>query len=174
MSTCNFAYENRCIVVTNDDFEMDNLPPMGKWLNNDFNYPSRILAISDDFDFWDIVMTSGYYEAACIDYIESERDVEDFLGSTCYFDTKEEFFKECKNEFGLSDYRMRKICGNMGKMSLEDYLEQSYERLTNYLREQEETKVNKCLDGIKHLYGYEEYVLDWRASNGEAGYRKIS
>ena len=173
MSTCNFAYENRCIVVTNDDFEMDNLPPMGKWLNNDFNYPSRILAISDDFDFWDIVMTSGYYEAACIDYIESERDVEDFLGSTCYFDTKEEFFKECKNEFGLSDYRMRKICGNMGKMSLEDYLEQSYERLTNYLREQEETKVNKCLDDIKHLYGYEEYVLDWRASNGEAGYRKI-
>ena len=173
MATSNFAYDNRCIVVTNDDFEMDNLPPMGKWLNNDFNYPSRILAISDDFDFWDIVMTSGYYEAACIDYIESERDVEDFLGSTCYFDTKEEFFKECKNEFGLSDYRMRKICGNMGKMPLEDYLEQSYERLTNYLREQEETKVNKCLDGIKHLYGYEEYVLDWRASNGEAGYRKI-
>ena len=173
MATSNFAYDNRCIVVTNDDFEMDNLPPMGKWLNNDFNYPSRILAISDDFDFWDIVMTSGYYEAACIDYIESERDVEDFLGSTCYFDTKEEFFKECKNEFGLSDYRMRKICGNMGKMPLEDHLEQSYERLTNYLPEQQETNANKSPDNIKHLYGYEEYVLDWRASNGEAGYRKI-
>ena len=173
MATSNFAYDNRCIVVTNDDFEMDNLPPMGKWLNNDFNYPSRILAISDDFDFWDIVMTSGYYEAACIDYIESERDVEDFLGSTCYFDTKEEFFKECKNEFGLSDYRMRKICGNMGKMPLEDYLEQSYERLTNYLREQEEIKVNDCLDRIKQTYGYEEYKTECIMSNGEAIYKKV-
>lgn len=173
MSTPNFAYQNRCIVVTNDDFEMDNLPPMGKWLNNDFNYPSRILAISDDFDFWDIVMTSGYYEAACIDYIESERDVEYFLGSTYFFDTKEEFFKECKNEFGLSDYRMRKICGNIGKMPLEDYLEQSYERLTNYLREQEETKVNKCLDGVKKLYGYEELRCTGVFSNGEGIYEKV-
>lgn len=173
MATPNFAYEHRCIVVTNDDFEMDNLPPMGKWLNNDFNYPSRILAISDDFDFWDIVMTSGYYEAACIDYIESEHDVEDFLGSTCYFDTKEEFFKECKNEFGLSDYRMRKICGNIGKMPLEDYLEQSYEKLTNYLREQEEIKVNDCLDRIKQTYGYEEYKTECIMSNGEAIYKKV-
>ena len=174
MSTCNFAYKNRCIVVTNDDFEMDNLPPMGKWLNNDFNYPSRILAISDDFDFWDIVMTSGYYEAACIDYIESERDVEYFLGSTMYYSTKRELFNACKEEFGLSEYRLCKICGKVKDFNdYDEWIESSYEKITKYLADNEERKVNEYLDGVKKLYGYGELKCTGVFSNGEGIYEKV-
>lgn len=176
MATGNFNYDNRCIVVTDDDYEMDNLPPMGGYDNSSLrSYPSRFLAVSDDFDFWDIVITSGYYEAACIDYKRSyDKDVEYFIGATMYFSTKKEFFNECKTTFGLSEYRLRKVCGNVGEQDIETYLEVAYEKLTEYLAEQEEKKVNEYLDGVKQSYGYEEYETEARFSNGETIYRKVS
>lgn len=174
MGANNFSYTNRCIVVTDEDYEFNNMPSVGEWIYGNRSYPSRKLEDSDKFDFWDIVMTSGYYEGACIDYKENDRDVEYWLGGTQYYDTKTAFFNECKSEFGLTEYRLRKICGNVGNMDIEDYLEQSYEKLTEYLREKEESLVNEYLDEIKRLYGYAEYVTDWWASNGECGYRKIS
>ena len=58
-------------------------------------------------------------------------------------------------------------------MDIEDYLEQSYEKLTNYLREQEEIKVNDCLDRIKQTYDYKEYKTECIMSNGEAIYKKV-
>ena len=83
MATGNFAYENRCIVVTDEDYADGNLPPMGEWEENTSrNYPSRLLAVSDDFQFWNIVITSGYYSGACIDYKENDATIEDWLGAT--------------------------------------------------------------------------------------------
>ena len=79
---------------------------------------------------------------------------------TQYYNSKTDFFQECKDAFGLTEYRLRKVCGNIGDMDIEDYLEQSYEKLTNYLREQEEIKVNDCLDRIKQTYGYKEYKTE--------------
>ena len=72
MATGNFAYENRCIVVTDNDYEDGNIPPLGDWeKNTSRSYPSRLLAVSDDFKFWNIVITTGYYSGACIDYKEN-------------------------------------------------------------------------------------------------------
>lgn len=175
MSTCNFSYENRCIVVTNDDYEMDNLPPMGKWLNGNFSYPSRKLAVSDDFDFFDVVITSGYYQDACIDYMCNDRTAESFLGSAAYYNTKQQLFDECKNEFGLTEYQLRKICGRVKDFTDYDaWIESAYENITEYLANKEERKVNEYLDGLKKLYGYEEVKRVCVFSNGEGIYEKVS
>ena len=143
MSTCNFAYENRCIVVTNDDYEMDNLPPMGEWINGNRSYPSRKLAVSDDFNFFDVVITSGYYQDACIDYIRNEQTAEYFLGDTMY----------CKN--------------------YDEWIESAYDKITEYLADNEERKVNEYLDGVKKLYGYGELRCAGVFSNGEGIYEKV-
>lgn len=174
MSTCNFAYVNRCIVVTNDDYEMDNLPPMGEWRNGNRSYPSRELAVSDDFHFFDIVITSGYYQDACIDYIRNEQTVEYFLGDTMYYPTKRKLFNCCKEEFGLSEYRLRKICGNVKNCKNYDvWIAVAYDKITEYLADNEERKVNEYLDGLKKLYGYGELGCAGVFSNGEGIYEKV-
>lgn len=177
MATSNFYFENRCIVVTNDDYEMDNLPPLGEYDNSSLrSYPSRFLAVSDDFIFWNIVITSGYYEHACIDYQRNDTDISEFIDgyASLGFETKKAFFDACKEEFHLTEYRLRKVCGNIGNHSIVDYLEMAYEKLTDYLAAKEETKVNKYLDGVKQSYGYEEYQTSGRFSNGETLYQKVS
>ena len=174
MATSNFAYENRCIVVTNEDWEDGNVPPLGEWEENtNRNYPSRLLAVSSDFDFWNIVITSGYYEGACIDYKENDIDVEYWIGDTYYYNSQKAFFKECHTDFGISYYRLRKVCGKVGDMDIETYLENAYEKLTDYLRKKEEAKVNAYLDGVKKLYLYDEVTCVGRASNGQAFYQKV-
>ena len=174
MSTCNFAYENRCIVVTNDDYEMDNLPPMGEWLNGNRNYPSRELAVSDDFKFFDVVITSGYYQDACIDYIRNEHTAEYFLGDIMYYLTKRELFNVCKEELGLSEYRLRKICGKVKDFyDYDEWIQSAYDKITEYLADNEERKVNEYLDGVKKLYGYGELRCAGVFSNGEGIYEKV-
>ena len=70
MATGNFCYENRCVVVTDDDYEIGNLPEMGECVDNSRNYPSYLI---EEFEFWVVVLTAGYYEGACIDYIEHHK-----------------------------------------------------------------------------------------------------
>lgn len=174
MSASNFYYQNRCIVVTNDDYEIDNLPGRKNGCYSyDRNYPSTELEVSDDFDFWDIVITAGYYEDACIDYVRSEHTVEDNLGSSWAFETLKEFQDDCRKFLGITPYRLRKLCGNLGDQSLEDYIEDAYEKISDYLAEQEEDDVNKKLDEIKQYYGYKEYGRVGTFSNGETLYREI-
>ena len=69
---------------------------------------------------------------------------------------------------------MKKVCGKVGDMDIETYIENAYEKLTDYLREKEEIKVNAYLDGVKQLYLYDEVTCIGRASNGEAFYKKVS
>ena len=172
MATGNFCYENRCVVVTNDDYEMDNLPEMGVCVDNSRNYPSYLI---EEFEFWDVVLTAGYYEGACIDYIEHHNRspydvVQGYIG---YPSTKKELFKECKEAFGLSRRKMQALCGNVGDMDIDDYVEKATEKVGEYLAEKEEAKVNKFIDGLKQLHGYEEVGRFATFSNGETIYRKI-
>ena len=172
MATGNFCYENRCVVVTNDDYEMDNLPVLGEWVYNSSNYPSRLI---EEFEFWVVVLTAGYYEGACIDYIEHHKYspydvVQGYIG---YPSTKKELFKECKEAFGLSRRKMQAICGNVGDMDIDDYVEKATEKVGEYLSEKEEVKVNKFIDGLKQLHGYEEVERMATFSNGETIYQKV-
>lgn len=172
MATSNFCYENRCVVVENDDLEMDNLPVLGEWVDKSRSYPSRLI---ENFEFWQVVLTYGYYEGACIDYIEhpSRSPYDVVQGYIGYPSTKKEFFKECKEAFGLSRRKMQAICGNVNGMDIDDYVEKATEKVGEYLAEKEAVKVNKFIDGLKQLHGYEEVERMATFSNGEAIYRKV-
>lgn len=174
MATANFCYKNRCIVVTNDDYDIGFCPLIGGLTPNyNRNYPSRYLP-DYNFQYHDIIITNGYYCDACIDYDVNNIDVEYYLGGTQYYNSQSDFFNECKVQFNLSIYKLRKICGNVGDMDIEEYLENAYELLTDYLRSVEEIEVNKVLDKIRDEYGYDEVRRIGIASNGEAFYQKIS
>ena len=172
MATSNFCYENRCVVVTDDDYEIGNLPETGECVDNSRNHPSYLIK---EFEFWDVVLTAGYYEGACIDYIEHPKRspydvVQGYIG---YPSTKKELFKECKEAFGMSRRKIQAICGNVGDMDIDDYVEKATEKVGKYLAEKEEAKVNKFIDGLKQLHGYEEVCRVATFSNGETIYRKV-
>lgn len=171
MATSNFKYENRCVVVTEDDFEMGNLPDIVKGSSDyDRSYPRQRLAVGGDFLFWNVVITGGYYQHACIDYVESGCGVEEYIGSVWGMESQKAFFDAVRQEFHISRYRLRKLCGNVGKSDLDGYLEQAAEKVTSFLAEKERAKVEACLDGLKRLYGYEELTCVGTFSNGEAVY----
>lgn len=132
MATGNFCYENRCVIVTDDDYEIDNLPEMGERVDNSRNYPSYLIK---EFEFWDVVISAGYYEGACIDYIEHHEHspydvVQGYIG---YPSTKKELFNECKRAFGLSKRKMQAICGNVGDKNIDNYVEKATEKVGEYL-----------------------------------------
>ena len=172
MATGNFCYENRCVVVTNDDYEIGNIPEMGECVDNSRNYPSYLI---EEFEFWVVVLTVGYYEGACIDYIEHHKHspydvVQGYIG---YPSTKKEVFKECKEAFGLSRRKMQAICGNVGDMDIDDYVENATEKVGEYLAKKEEKEVNEYIDKLKEEYGYEEVCRFATFSNGETIYQKV-
>lgn len=175
MSTTNFSYKNRCVVVTDEDYNDNNTPTLGEWVNNNRNYPSRILSDYDKFDFQQIVLTSGYFVDACIDFYEKDTCIEDFLGSTGYYPCKIDFIKECKSTFNLSKYMVNKLCGTLKDFGndMDVWIENAYIKVEEYLKEKEAEECNKIITQIKEDYGYEEYALYCVASNGEGFYNKV-
>lgn len=172
MGTRNFAYDNRCIVVTDEDYT----PKKGK-CNDDRNFPSWDIEEDDmpKFNFWKIVITCGYYADACIDYVWAERDAEYWLGIEDYYNTKKDVIDECVKQFNLSRYRLNKILPKMYKdLPFYEWYGDAINALTEYLADVEEKKVNEYLDELKAKYGYEEIELVATASNGEGLYQKVS
>lgn len=169
MGTCNFYYLNRCVVVENDDIECDNYPIISnepcRW---DRNYPSYWLKqFQYDFTFWDVVMTYGYYEHACIDYMPKEKEIYDFV-DPYYYATKKDLFNAICEAFDISRYKLNKIFGKLGNKGIEDYFDAKCDELLEYLVDKEEKEVNKIIDNIKEVYGYKEYRTIGCFSNGEA------
>lgn len=173
MSTPNFAFEHRCIVVTDEDFELGNVPETEYIPQGYTSYPQSI--IPTGFTFFNVVLTSGYYEAACIDYEAKDDDWESFLGY-CYGGcptTKSEFFADMKDMHGISEHRLRKLCDGIKREDFEygyQFADALCEAVGEWLMEQEEVKVNKYLDKLMEEYGYQEYERTARFSNGEAWY----
>lgn len=177
MSTTNFSYQNRCVFVSNEDYEFGNIPTLGNCVNKNRNYPSYILEEYDFFKFYQIVLTSGYYEAACIDFVETNDgyDIEDLLCKSDYYLYKIDFIQDCIAEFGISKYRINKLCGTIKDCGgdFECWLSNAVEKITDYLKEIEANECNKIIDQIKEEYGYEEICCIGRFSNGEGVYQKV-
>lgn len=74
--TGNFAYDNRCVLVTDEDFEVGNVPETeDKAINQDHRFPQYPLTdYNDGLRYYCIVLTPGYYEGACIDYVEIDNE----------------------------------------------------------------------------------------------------
>lgn len=173
MATSNFCYQNRCVIVTDDDYEFGNIPECedDERLPYNRSFPSRLIK---RFEFWDVVLTSGYYQDACIDYIEREDDgfdiITGYIGYPC---SKKELFSELKDAFGISNRTAQKICGNVGKLAIDDYVEHAKDKIKDYLAEREENEVNAYIDKLKEEYGYRECACICHASNGEAMYKMV-
>lgn len=167
MATGNFTYENRIIVITDDDYECENLPILGEW-DNDIN--GRVVHSVDDFIFWKVLATSGYYSDGCISYYKRDigEIINHYLGYTFRLDSKRQIAEELTETFGfVSPNTLRKKAN--GTKNLEDALCEMIE----YLAKLEEQEVNKQLDRLKQAYCYSEYGCIGNFSNGEALYQKI-
>lgn len=173
MSTANFSYQNRCVVVSNDDLEIENTPELSEHYNGGRNFPSRqVLLAAPDLIFWEVVLTYGYYQDACIDYISTGKTIDDYQ----YFynaRTNDELFSLITDAFSVSKYCVKKIFGKRSSRTIEQYIDDNEKKLFEYLIDLEEAKVNKAIDYIKEQFGYSEYMCAGRFSNGEAMYEKI-
>jgi len=72
MSTPNFSYENRCVVVSDDDFEVGNYPAVcGKNIGGRSYASYELEEYEGHFIATKIVMTYAYYQGACINFVQN-------------------------------------------------------------------------------------------------------
>ena len=81
MSTNNFCYEHRCIVVPDDEFFQDadcgsfedcfDLTD-DKPYDDNRSYYRRVLEVKEQLEATQVVITAGYYGDSCLDYIQDE------------------------------------------------------------------------------------------------------
>lgn len=179
-STPNFNYVNRCVAVTGEDLEdghhpevtrlPDNLPQLR-------SYPRML--ISDDFNYGlYVVMTSGYYEGACIDWIADDDNDPDGFDYSRY---PHDFANDLSNA-GFDDLATEAfdiVEAHENSNNIDDYSEEDLANLgiikSSAIEEYnaEIAKVNAYIDEIKRDYGYKEYAVTGVASNGEAFYHEI-
>ena len=179
MSTPNFSYQNRCVLVTNNDYELGNIPETSTVKNLGNRYYSSVKVDDDQYPqatpiAHTIVITSGYYSDSCLDFIEKpDFTVEDYLCRWLYqFDSVEDFISELKENIGsvLSTYRIRQLLGKRGDTDLETHLRRGVDRINEYLTDRDKDLCNEIVDHLKDAYGYRELVCTAVFSNGEAMY----
>ena len=176
MATSNFDYENRCVVITNEDFEDGNIPATNGYIGNRRVYTRLRVDIDEDLRYYDIVITYGYYEHACLDFVEKSNP-EDCLSlyGSCEFKNAHELHKCMSEDFGISVPTARRACGKSSENEgFWDYVSAAFERMDDYLKYHEAKICNRIIDRIKKDYGYEEWARYATSSNGETIYRKIS
>lgn len=179
MSAPNFNYENRCVLVRDSDFEDGNLPPMGDFLGFDRNYQSREVLPPGQykFRFHDLVITSGYYSDACLDFIRNDNDIHDMLYLPWY--DMENSITEVKDslrrQFKISRAKLNAMFGKWDKVETKwKFIDRGLERAADYLAELEREKCNEAIDIYKQMYRYEELAVSVRFSNGETWYTRVA
>lgn len=177
MSTCNFKIEHRCVVVTDEDYEMGNYPSIDDSENlGDRNYPSyRLSDHNDELLYFAITMNCGYFNDANIDYVGMDFSVEHDLLACDISDyaSKREFF-DCVCEdiapyhIGkkVSRWKMEKVCRGKDLYECCRILDELFSEI-------EEKECNKRIDGIKQAYGFGELVCNGVMSNGEGVYSRV-
>ena len=176
MSCPNFSYQNRCVLVTDEDYEFGNHPRLGEWCDDDRNYPSRALAKwEDDFYFVKVVMTGGNYSGNCIDYIRISKTIYDVMGDPYYYRNynRKELIKDLQYFFpGFSERFFNKhLKGcNMLRDDYQDKLYKAFDAIEEAIADKELAEADRVVDEIKKSYGYTELVCGGIFSNGEAIY----
>lgn len=173
MSTNNFAFENRCVVVEDDDYEFGNVPEHREYVQgSNRNYPSYYL---DEYRYrfytLDIVLTSAYYSGGCIDYLQNDSYLDNFFA---YENEVEYIAYEIIADFKaykFSKRELRKLVKQAHNAPSGDY--KPFDALFEFLFELEKVDADKVLDQIKADYGYTEVCKIGSFSNGEALYEEL-
>ena len=175
MSAPNFSYARRCVLVSNDDFNWDNVPAHTETFDNDRSYPSFYLDdYKDEFATVAIVLTCGYYSDACLDIVDREDKADELLGYANYYanHNRQEIVREICYFLGCSaNFANTRLKGcRFGSDDYEYNIEKAFERIVEDWRDVEIRKAFKALDKIKRTYGYKELTRTALFSNGEAWY----
>lgn len=181
MSAPNFAYENRCIVVADEDYESGNYPMLGEIHDSaDRDYHRvHLKGYEGYFTFWDLVLTVGYYSGACIDFVESRKfeSIYDVCSPSSYTNVDEfcrDLFREFNGVLTLTKIRSFFKGRDPKTDDMEIFLDERYQACYEAAKEAEKPKLNKALDEIVEVYGFTEYTKTAQFSNGEAIYSPIS
>lgn len=176
MSTPNFSYKHRCIVVTDEDYEWGNVPETESVPQGYTSYPYSL--IPTEFRFFNVYLTSGYYEGGCIDYEEKDEEWKDLLGFSWSYEaeSKAEFWSDLEEErFKITRYRFNQLCKGINRKDYKEaweFTDKLCEAVGEWLAAQEEMEVNEWLDELMDGYGYKEYECSELFSNGEAWYQE--
>lgn len=180
MGTSNFNFKHRCVAVTDEDYERGNVPVLGKYVDYDRCRPSQEIECTEgNFKFFKVVLTAGYYEGGCIDYVETdgtvyewlyafgyEADIMTFMNdiiATCYSDiTRDEVWEEYGN-----------LVRERPELNGGDLIEEYDRRITERIAKGEEARVNRTIDVIRNSFGYGEYFCAGHFDNGAALYDKV-
>lgn len=193
MGAINFSYINRCVVVTDDDYNFGNIPTLGEYANNSRNYPARFIEydeIKEVKDFLQtikpiqlhiIVLTSGYYENACIDFVRNEdNSTIDCIGWSCKYNYNniDEIIGYITNNYNITAEDIKTLIQKrMDVMGIttetdDDEFQVFYEYLMDDIDEKiienEMVHCNHIIDIIKKIYGYKEIYSKPSYCMGEA------
>ena len=181
MSTPNFSFSNRCVLITNDDYEYGNCPKTTDEEIGSRSYPSWVVDCegNDKMKFWRVVITEGYYADQCLDFVNIKPSACDIFNAWWYYDHSNASKTEIINDIH-AEYRgklTRKIIRDAfsSAKDAQDWKEMDwgFEFLLEKLAEQEKSVANSAVDRIKKEYGYNELACVGIFSNGEAIYEKI-
>lgn len=171
MGTSNFFYKNRCVAISDNDFENGNLPEC----ENDYYGRNKMLL--QKVLMFDITINLGYYTGGCIDYaINDSYDniINDFYGYYYEPSTKKELINDiyhyCKDTIEISKRSLQRL---LTGLSLSKDFEAIKDKIEDYILPKIECKVNTIINDIKREYGYIELTRISTFSNGEAIYRQI-
>jgi hypothetical protein len=181
MGAINFLYKNRCVVVTDDDYNFGNIPTLGEYANNSSSYPSRCIEyveIDEVYSFLrtikpiklhNIVLTSGYYEDAWIDFVRDEdKTAIDYTGWSCSYNYNNinKIINDVSSRYNISAQEVETILQkrmelmNITAETDDDDFQTFYENLMDDIDEKivenEMVHCNKIIDIIKKIYGYKE------------------
>ena len=157
MATGNFTISNRCIVVTDEQYEFCDYP-------NQTDYPT--------FRHWQVVHRSGYYADSSIDFIPKEVYVD------VDFDTVSEAVTALSYDLECSKYAIQKHLKGWAEVKKSGiafwkFLDSKVDDILVEIANKEKQKVNEYLDTVKEKYGLTEVVVSARFSNGETIYKEV-
>lgn len=173
MSTGNFAFENRCIVVEDDDFTFENVPKHYEYVQgSNRNYPSYYLEeYRSRFYTLNIVITAAYYSGACIDYTPDDRYLANFYA---HENDVEYIVNEIVADFKdykFSKWYLHELVKRAHVAPLNN--DTAFNALFEFLFALEKVKADTILDDIRDEYGYTEVETFARFCNGEVWYQPV-
>lgn len=171
MATNNFFYKNRCVAISDADYEDGNLPEC----ENDFFGRNKMLL--QKVLMYDITINIGYYSGGCIDYSinDSYEDIiTDYYGYYYTPCSKKELINDicyyCKDTMEISKSSLQRL---LKGFSMSKDFDAILGKIEDYILPKIESKVNEIINDIKRKYGYIELTRVSTLSNGEAIYKKI-
>lgn len=181
MSTPNFSFQNRCVLITNDDYEFGNCPKVTNEEIGSRSYPSWVVDCkeNDEMLFWRVVITAGYYADQCLDFVEIEPYACDIIDAWYDYDQRN------LSKPGVINDIHRQFAGKLTCQQIRDAfksaenaedwknMDKGFDVIMELLAAQERFVANAAVDRIKKEYGYEELACLGVFSNGEAIYQKM-